>query len=125
MHKPTTLHYVATAVTCAISLTTIIGIVSLSGCASSDAESGFEDDKGSIGDFFGFKKYTQPYPGGAREEYWLRRTLDGEWIRHGDYTRWHANGKKHIHAYYFNGEQVGKMRMWDEAGNLMSERSAD
>jgi len=100
-----------------------IGLAAIAGCASSDGESGFED-RASIGDFLGLKKWTQTYPGGAKEEYWLRRTLDGEWIQHGDYTRWHPNGKKAIQAYYFNGKPLGKVRMWDEAGNLLSNKGA-
>ena len=49
-------------------------------------------------------------------EYWINDK--GQW--HGEYKRWHDNGKLLVHRFYFNDKFHGEYKLWDNNGELRS-----
>lgn len=59
------------------------------------------------------------YPRG-NQQYCAYKDDKGTFVKHGEYRKWHANGKIEIKATYADGELEGEFEKYSETGGLLS-----
>jgi|GEM_PF-4870143 len=97
------------------------GIIGSGGCQADQGQGDLEYREQSKA-MAKLDRWTRSLPNGEREEWEIKRVADGEYVRHGTYTRWHSNGQKASQATYRNGKLHGTYRFWDRHGKLMGEQ---
>jgi hypothetical protein len=60
-------------------------------------------------------------PSGLRTTYSFYHTASRDTVRHGQLTRWYANGQKATEGFYWRGLPDSTWRTWDETGKLFNE----
>jgi hypothetical protein len=60
-------------------------------------------------------------PSGLRTTYSFYRTASRDTVRHGQLTRWYANGQKATEGFYWRGLPDSTWRTWNEAGKPFNE----
>jgi antitoxin component YwqK of YwqJK toxin-antitoxin module len=64
------------------------------------------------------KELTNNWPNGQIREMWHENDAG---YKHGKAITYHLNGQKSTEAEFVNGYLHGEFKMWDKAGNLLSD----
>lgn len=64
------------------------------------------------------KRETKYEDGQLQEQFFVKETKDGSFIKDGEYKSWYEDGQNQEAGKYSNGVKVGNWKSWHENGQL-------